>query len=469
MERPLCIGKFSDEGDLKAFYLPHDAVTRTFAVMGVRGSGKTTTATVLAEEFCEAGLPFVVFDPVGVWYGLRRGVGGHKGYPVVIVGGLHGDLPLERDAGATYADAIIDRGISAVIDFSQESKRFWRQFLTDFCIRLMQKNPAKPTHVFVEEAPEFCPQRSRADLTAQTSEAVERLVRLGRNRGYGATLVTQRPATVAKDVLSQCENLFVLRTTGAHDRKALTEWLEGQRGEKAAELLRDLPALPSGEAYFWSPEWLHTFVRVKVRERETMHPGATRTVAAGTAAPGWLSNKDVDAEVDALKAVMARFRRAEVAPKKPAPAEQRQPAGPDFESMLRKAQDEAKSAVTVAEARAEAAERRATSLGQKLATARRALEPQFRALQALFADEAEAPVNGVAHAAYEPWLEKAGAGLRRRLLEALMSRGPLSRQQLATWSKAAVAGGGFRNALSWMRVNGLIQEQDDGRIALREV
>lgn len=51
--------------------LPGDAVTQTFGILSVRGAGKTNTAVVMAEEMYAAALPFVVVDPVGVWFGLR--------------------------------------------------------------------------------------------------------------------------------------------------------------------------------------------------------------------------------------------------------------------------------------------------------------------------------------------------------------------------------------------------------------
>ncbi len=39
------------------FCLPLDLVTRTLAIIGIRGSGKTTAAADIAEEFCEAACP----------------------------------------------------------------------------------------------------------------------------------------------------------------------------------------------------------------------------------------------------------------------------------------------------------------------------------------------------------------------------------------------------------------------------
>jgi DNA helicase HerA-like ATPase len=81
----------------KDLTLPLDAVSRTFGILAVRGAGKSNTAAVMAEEMFSAGLPFVVIDPVGSWYGLRSSAdGASPGLPIPIFGGKHGDVPLER-------------------------------------------------------------------------------------------------------------------------------------------------------------------------------------------------------------------------------------------------------------------------------------------------------------------------------------------------------------------------------------
>lgn len=41
------------------------------AILGIRDSGKTYTATVLAEKLFDSGIPFIAFDPIGVWRFLR--------------------------------------------------------------------------------------------------------------------------------------------------------------------------------------------------------------------------------------------------------------------------------------------------------------------------------------------------------------------------------------------------------------
>jgi DNA helicase HerA-like ATPase len=73
---------------------PLDAVTQMFAVLAVRGAGKTILAAVMAEEFYRATLPFVVVDPSVPWGGLRSLANGGPGLALPIFGGRHGDVPL---------------------------------------------------------------------------------------------------------------------------------------------------------------------------------------------------------------------------------------------------------------------------------------------------------------------------------------------------------------------------------------
>ena len=110
--------------------LPVDAVTETFAILGKRGGGKTYTASVLVEEMLKAHLRVVVTDPLGVWWGLRAAADGRgPGLGnVIILGGPHGDVPLERAAGELVADLVVDEGLSVVLDLKELSKTQTRGF-----------------------------------------------------------------------------------------------------------------------------------------------------------------------------------------------------------------------------------------------------------------------------------------------------------------------------------------------------
>ena len=236
--------------------LPDEAVTETFCILAKRGKGKTYTAAVMAEELIGAGLPVLVLDPVGVWWGLRSSADGTgDGLPVVIFGGDHADVPLEPTAGELIADVVVDERIPAVIDLSSLSKTKAKSFTAAFLERLYQRN-RDPLHVIVDEADAFAPQRATGD-TARVLGAMEDLVRRGRARGLGTTLVTQRPAVLHKDVLTQAEVLIAMGMTGVRDVAAIDEWVRLHADEdQAVELKRSLASLPTGTAWVWSPSWL---------------------------------------------------------------------------------------------------------------------------------------------------------------------------------------------------------------------
>jgi len=446
----------------KQFGLPFDAVTQTFAILGIRGSGKSCTASVMAEEMCKGSLPWICFDPVGVWWGLRADRDGRpSGFPVVVIGGEHGDLPLEKRAGGKIAEALVSENVFAVVDLSMESKHTWRQFLTEFCLALMQFTPEQPRHIFLEEAPEFAPQRTKVMLTAQCKEALERLVRLGRNRGYGCTLISQRPATVDKDVLSQCENLLVMRTTGPHDRNALEEWIEAKATARGLEkFLAELAGLANGTGWFWSPQWLDAFEQVRIRQRLTFHPGATRTVGV---APKAAALADVGEFVDKLRRQLSKTTvpvakpSANTGTRLPDIAEPRAAYKTELEVPYSQALEQVESL------RTQLAQERAarTDMERRLAAVRDALRPQYDALKGLFEHLGTTRPNGVDRAAYEPWLRKAGQAGCRRLLETLLERPTLSKAQLGTLAGVSYKSSTFRAYMSWLRRNGLIETEGE--------
>lgn len=95
--------------------LPPSAITQTFAMLAMRGAGKTNAAVVMAEEMFDHGLPWVVLDPVGSWWGVRAAGENAPGLPVLVLGGAHGDLPLESGSGRVVADLVIDQNLTCVI------------------------------------------------------------------------------------------------------------------------------------------------------------------------------------------------------------------------------------------------------------------------------------------------------------------------------------------------------------------
>jgi hypothetical protein len=264
----------------KGFKLEQDVVTKAVAILAQRRKGKTYTASVMAEEMVEAGIPWVAIDPTGAWWGLRASANGKsEGLPVTIIGGDHGDVPLERTAGEVVADLVIENPGWYVLDLSHfESKGAERQFATDFAERFYRrKNQNREAmHLFIDEADMFVPQQSPSGDKRMLG-AFEAIVRRGGIRGIGTTLISQRAAVVNKNVLEQIDILIVLRTVGPNDQKAIKGYVDANgTPEERDALMGSLASLKLGEAWVWEPGAdPPLFERVQIRERTTFNSSAT--------------------------------------------------------------------------------------------------------------------------------------------------------------------------------------------------
>lgn len=261
----------------KGFSLPVDVAGEAIAILAKRGAGKTNTATVLVEELVSAGVQTVILDPVGAWWGIRANAEGEArgGLGVPVLGGKHGDVPLEQTAGALIAQVAVESGESLLLDLSDfPSKASVGRFVTDFAEKLysLKGRADSLLHLVLEEADMFAPQRVKGSERMQG--AIEQLVRRGRARGIGLTMISQRSASLSKDVLTQADVLVVMRTTGPHDIRAVKEWVEARGDEHGQGVIESLPSLTTGEAWFWNPEreLLH---RVQVRPRKTFDSSRT--------------------------------------------------------------------------------------------------------------------------------------------------------------------------------------------------
>jgi hypothetical protein len=297
----------------KTLSLPDDYVTKTLAILAKRRVGKTYTASVLAEEMVAAKIPWVALDPTGAWWGLRSSADGKKpGLPVVIIGGGHGDLPLERGAGKFIADLVVDHPGWYVIDLSLfESLAAERQFVTDFADRIYRRKFEKgmdfPLHLFVDEADKYIPQRPQPGDQKMLG-AFEAIVRRGGIRGFGTTLISQRSAVVNKNVLEQIDTLIVLQMMGTNDRKAVDDILKSEGNEvERKTLMGTLPGLGVGEAWIYEPGGdPPLFDRVQIRERRTFNSSATPKPGQKRVEPSKFAAVDLSAVKDQMAEAIER-------------------------------------------------------------------------------------------------------------------------------------------------------------------
>lgn len=290
----------------KNLELPARAVTEKIAFMGRTGSGKSFAAQRLAEEMLTAGVQVVVLDPGGDWWGLRAlSDGSPSGFHLPVFGGLHGDLPLEAESGALVSELIVERSLSAVLDVSMMRDAGLRRFAKDFAEELFArvKRTRRPLHLFLEECQTFVPQHVD-NAKAPMVGAFEDLVKIGRKFGIGASLISQRPQAVNKNVLNQTELLLCFQLTGTQERKAIEAWVADKGADE--KLSAELQNLEIGEAVAWSPSWLKVYKRLRVERKRTLDAGATPTLEMGVSHNYQIAPLDIEELRDAMVGVVER-------------------------------------------------------------------------------------------------------------------------------------------------------------------
>lgn len=128
-----------------------------------------------------------------------------------------------------------------------------------------KKGKIPPFFTIIEEAHNFCPERSFGE--AKSSKILRTVASEGRKFGMGICIVSQRPARVDKNVLSQCGTQFILKVTNPSDIKAITSSVEGITAESGNEIVN----LPIGSAMITGMVDVPLFVRI--RPRKTKHGG----------------------------------------------------------------------------------------------------------------------------------------------------------------------------------------------------
>ena len=236
--------------------IPRKALDDRLGFIGTSGSGKTYNAGTAIEILLSQKARAVIIDPLGVWWGLRLLADGKKasGFDVVIFGGDHADLPLNEQAGALIGETAATMAESCIIDLSKlTSRAAERRFMVAFLETIYRKAGGEPFHLIVDEADLFAPQKPQAGDEVLLGH-MENIVRRGRVRGFIPWLISQRPAVLNKNVLSQVDGLIAFKLTSVQDRDALDAWIEGQADKAQGKALKDaLPTFPIGHGVVWLP------------------------------------------------------------------------------------------------------------------------------------------------------------------------------------------------------------------------
>jgi hypothetical protein len=287
----------------KNLALPADTVTQAVAILAKRRMGKSYLARKLAEGLHAAGQQLVIIDPKGDWWGIRSSADGKSdGLPILIIGGEHGDIPLDPGAGETIAKLVVEETVSVLLDLSELRKYEIATFMPAFMeplYRLKAREQYRtPLMVLTDEADAIAPQKPQPN-EARMLGAFNDLVRRGGQRGIGVTFITQRSAVLSKDVLTQAQILIALRVIAPQDLAAIKAWVDVHGTiEEQKTLMASLPSLPVGDAWVWSPGWpddAGIFKRIHTLPIDTFDSGATPKPGQKSTAPKRLADIDLEA------------------------------------------------------------------------------------------------------------------------------------------------------------------------------
>jgi uncharacterized protein len=429
--------------------LSAEALDDRIAIVGTAGSGKTYAAKGFVERLLETGARVTVVDPLGVWWGLRASADGSAaGYPVVVFGGRHADVPVTAEMGSALGRLIAGQALACVVDLSDlGSNAARRRFMAAFAEALYETNE-EPLHLVLDEADLWAPQRPLPDQTGLLGH-IEEIVRRGRVRGFIPWLITQRPAVVHKDVLSQADILIAMKLTASQDRDAVGAWIEGQADrQEGKRILGDLPRLQRGEGYLWAPG--HGLLeRARFPAIRTFDSSRTPKRGERLATPRTLAEVDLTAIVAALAAV--------------------KPAEPAKRPHDRQRLDQVERELATAKARIESLEAEKRDLAARLERIAALADPSHAAEDATSSmpppkkpPRAAPPLRVVP----APTGTVAGDGLHpaaKKLLTAAAQHAPgrFTWGQLATLAGLKPSGGHFNAGRKSLRDAGYVAEAND--------
>lgn len=236
--------------------LPPAIFEQHIAVLGKTRSGKSSVMRLFVEDLLDRKQPVCIIDPKGDWWGLKSSASGKRaGYPVVIFGGDHADVPINAHAGGQVAELVATGNRPCIIDLGGWMVGDRTRFFVDFASGVFRQTKGHRWLV-IDEVHNFAPQGKVLDPDAgKMLHWANRLASEGLGKGLAIISASQRPQKVHKDFLTCSETLIAMRVIHPLDRGAVKDWIDGcPDAEKGKQVLSELASMPRGEGWVWSPE-----------------------------------------------------------------------------------------------------------------------------------------------------------------------------------------------------------------------
>ena len=239
-----------------------DVLTGRSFITGKSGSGKSNTASVVIENLLDSGFPVLIVDTDGEYYGLK------EEYEILHAGADDEcDIVVSPEHAEKIATLALEQNVPIILDVSgylEEDTA--NELLLEVVKQLFakEKRMKKPFLLVIEECHEYIPEGGGMD---ETGKMLIKVGKRGRKHGLGIVGISQRPADVKKDFITQCDWLCWHRLTWDNDTKVVGRIL----GSKYASAVEDLG---DGEAFLMT-DWDESIRRIQFHRKETFDAGAT--------------------------------------------------------------------------------------------------------------------------------------------------------------------------------------------------
>ena len=178
--------------------------------------------------------------------------------------GLFSDNPVDPED-------LVEKGRATVINLKAvepDAAEMAVYLLAKKLFDLRKKDKIPPFMMVFEEAHNFIPEKGFGQ--AISNPIMRKIASEGRKFGLGIGVISQRPARIDKNVLSQCNTQFILKVTNPNDLKAISKSFEGVTSE-VEDMIK---SLPPGVCFVLGNQYP---VMTDVRQRKSKHGGETQT------------------------------------------------------------------------------------------------------------------------------------------------------------------------------------------------
>ena len=239
-----------------------DLLTGRGFITGKSGSGKSNTASVILENLLDNNFPVLIVDSDGEYYGLK------EAYEILHVGADEEcDIQVTADHAEKIASLALEENIPIILDVSGYlDDDDANELLLETARHLFakEKKLKKPFLLVVEECHEYIPEQGGM---GEAGKMLIKVGKRGRKHGLGVVGISQRPADVKKDFITQCDWLVWHRLTWRNDTKVVGRILGSEYADAVEEL-------GDGEGFLVA-DWSDDIRRVQFHRKETFDAGAT--------------------------------------------------------------------------------------------------------------------------------------------------------------------------------------------------